>query len=55
VAEDENVTRAALLQKARAEGVPELFIPSKILHAKLPLLGTGKVDYPALKAMAETA
>jgi len=55
VAEDEAVTRPALLQVARAEGVPELFIPSKILHAKLPLLGTGKVDYPALKALAQAA
>jgi len=55
VAEDECVTRADLLQRARAEGMPELFIPSKIIYAKLPLLGTGKVDYPGLKLLAETA
>jgi len=53
VAEDERVTRATLLQFARTEGVPELFIPSKIIYAKLPLLGTGKVDYSGLKALAQ--
>jgi len=53
VTEDESVTRPALLQCARHQGVPELFIPSKIIHAKLPLLATGKIDYLALKQLAE--
>jgi len=52
VTEDENVTRSALLQFARSQGVPELFIPSKIIHAKLPLLGSGKIDYSSLKHFA---
>jgi len=53
VTQDESITRACLLQFARAEGVPELFIPSKIVVAKLPLLGSGKIDYRALKLLAE--
>lgn len=55
VAEDEGVTRPQLLQFARQAGVPELFVPSKIITAKLPLLATGKIDYPALKAIADMA
>jgi len=54
VAEAEEVTRTALLHFARNEGVPELFVPSRIIIAKLPLLGSGKVDYPALKQLAQS-
>jgi len=50
VSEDEAVNRAALLKLARSEGVSELFVPSRILHAPLPVLGTGKINYPALLA-----
>jgi len=50
ISEDMSVTRAALLKLAREEGVSELFVPSRILHAPLPLLGTGKINYPALSA-----
>jgi len=49
VSEDASVTRTALLKLAREEGVAELFVPSRILHAPLPLLGTGKINYPALR------
>jgi len=55
IAEDACVTRTALLQFARTEGVPELFIPSRIIIAQLPLLGSGKIDYPALKQLAAEA
>jgi len=53
IAEDETVTRATLLEEARKQGVSELFVPSRIIIAPLPLLGTGKVNYPALKELAE--
>lgn len=52
--EQESATRAALVEAAQKEGLPELFIPRVIVPvAKLPLLGSGKVDYPAAKALAE--
>jgi len=48
VVENESVTRQDLLQFARSAGTPELYVPSKVVYAKIPLLGTGKIDYPAL-------
>jgi acyl-[acyl-carrier-protein]-phospholipid O-acyltransferase/long-chain-fatty-acid--[acyl-carrier-protein] ligase len=56
VSEQENARRAELLAHAQARGVPEIFVPRTILFAKkLPLLGSGKTDYPAVKALAERA
>ncbi len=56
VTEREGAQRGELVAHAQDRGVPELFVPKTILHAqKLPLLGTGKTDYPAVKAMAEGA
>ncbi|MBI1424482.1 MAG: AMP-binding protein [Gammaproteobacteria bacterium] len=41
--------RGELLDYARGEGIAELMIPKKILCVKtLPLLGSGKTDYPAV-------
>ncbi|HTI82294.1 MAG TPA: AMP-binding protein, partial [Acetobacteraceae bacterium] len=41
---------------ARERGVPEIMVPRSIMHvASLPLLGTGKVDYPAVQRMVEAA
>ena len=41
--------RSELLDYARNEGIAELQIPKKILCVKaLPLLGSGKTDYPAV-------
>ena len=41
--------RSELLDYARGEGITELMIPKKILCVKaLPLLGSGKTDYPAV-------
>lgn len=47
-------SREALLVHARARGLSELAVPRVVLTVKaLPLLGTGKPDYPAVKALAE--
>jgi acyl-[acyl-carrier-protein]-phospholipid O-acyltransferase/long-chain-fatty-acid--[acyl-carrier-protein] ligase len=56
VTEEETASRSTLLAAAQREGIPELFVPRTIVHAKrLPLLGTGKVDYVAVRALAEAA
>lgn len=53
---DGGLGREALLTAARKLGSPELAIARKIIQvAELPLLGTGKTDYIALKQMAESA
>ncbi|MDR2128069.1 MAG: AMP-binding protein, partial [Burkholderiaceae bacterium] len=51
---DDALGREALQASAKTLGLPELVIPRTVVHVKaLPLLGTGKVDYVALKRMAE--
>jgi acyl-[acyl-carrier-protein]-phospholipid O-acyltransferase/long-chain-fatty-acid--[acyl-carrier-protein] ligase len=53
---DAALNREQLSSKARQLGMPELAVPRKIqLVDALPLLGTGKVDYVALKLLAEAA
>ena len=48
------LTREQLSAKAKELGIPELAVPRKIEHLDLlPLMGTGKVDYVRLHAMAE--
>ncbi|MDR2450901.1 MAG: bifunctional acyl-ACP--phospholipid O-acyltransferase/long-chain-fatty-acid--ACP ligase [Candidatus Accumulibacter sp.] len=48
--------RAALQKAAQDLGLPELAVPRRIVRVDaLPLLGTGKTDYVALKRMAEGA
>jgi acyl-[acyl-carrier-protein]-phospholipid O-acyltransferase/long-chain-fatty-acid--[acyl-carrier-protein] ligase len=48
-------TRADFMAVAKAQGASELMIPAQVLVVdKLPLLGSGKVDYPAVaKLVAE--
>ena len=49
-----DATVAALLAKAREQGVAEVMVPRTVLSVPaLPLLATGKPDYPAVKALAE--
>jgi acyl-[acyl-carrier-protein]-phospholipid O-acyltransferase/long-chain-fatty-acid--[acyl-carrier-protein] ligase len=46
----------ALLAHARARGVPEVMVPRTIVTvASVPLLGSGKVDYPAAQRLVEAA
>ncbi len=44
--------RDALLQAARAAGLPELWVPKRIMTVpEIPRLGSGKVDFPAAARM----
>jgi len=50
---DAGLTRERLQQGARAGGLPEIAVPrSLVLVDALPLLGTGKIDYAALRMRA---
>lgn len=52
----ENAVRAELSARARADGMSELHVPKRILTVpKMPLLGSGKTDYPAVQALVEEA
>lgn len=43
-----------LLQAAHARGIPDIMVPRRILIlARLPRLGSGKVDYPAVQRLTE--
>lgn len=46
--------KAAIAAHARAQGIPELWVPKAILVLnQIPMLGSGKVDYPAAQSMAQ--
>ncbi len=54
VTQDRNLKRDMLQAAAREIGAPELAVPRQIVHVdKVPLLGSGKKDYPAVKAIVE--
>ncbi|MDR1873614.1 MAG: AMP-binding protein [Synergistaceae bacterium] len=56
VTEKGDATREALSVHLKAAGCAEVAIPRKILAvSSLPLLGSGKTDYPAVTALAEAA
>jgi len=46
--------RSDLVAAAKELGVPELAIPRRVVHCEaIPLLGSGKLDYPALRELAK--
>jgi acyl-[acyl-carrier-protein]-phospholipid O-acyltransferase / long-chain-fatty-acid--[acyl-carrier-protein] ligase len=50
---EETASRGALSVAAKAQGLPEIAVPSEVYSVKaLPLLGTGKPDFGKLKALA---
>ncbi len=52
--ERRDATRSAFQAFAKSKGASEMMIPSEIVHVdRVPLLGSGKVDYGAVKALAE--
>jgi acyl-[acyl-carrier-protein]-phospholipid O-acyltransferase/long-chain-fatty-acid--[acyl-carrier-protein] ligase len=54
--EDRTLRRDQLQQAARQQGLPEIAIPRQVIGIdKLPRLGSGKVDYIALKETAAQA
>ncbi len=49
-----DATAQAILAHARSQGIAEVMVPRVVLAvAAVPLLATGKVDYPAARALAE--
>lgn len=50
VTEDQKAERADLLKYAKEQGLSELMVP-KVIHLvdKIPLLGTGKIDYVSIR------
>jgi acyl-[acyl-carrier-protein]-phospholipid O-acyltransferase / long-chain-fatty-acid--[acyl-carrier-protein] ligase len=53
VTDRQDADRAALLGQMRASGLSELFVPKAVVTVpRVPLLGTGKVDYRAVAALA---
>jgi acyl-[acyl-carrier-protein]-phospholipid O-acyltransferase/long-chain-fatty-acid--[acyl-carrier-protein] ligase len=56
VTDFQDAQRDALMAYARSNGIAELSIPRSILKvARVPLLGTGKMDYVSITALAEDA
>lgn len=48
--------RNAILTQARAQALAEINVPRRIISVKqVPLLGTGKTDYPAVQQLANAA
>jgi acyl-[acyl-carrier-protein]-phospholipid O-acyltransferase/long-chain-fatty-acid--[acyl-carrier-protein] ligase len=48
-----DAARAALAERAKAAGATELTVPKTVVHVdKIPLLGTGKTDYPSVVRLA---
>ncbi len=51
----EDAQRAELSARAREDGMSELHVPKRVVTVpSMPLLGSGKTDYPAVHALVET-
>jgi acyl-[acyl-carrier-protein]-phospholipid O-acyltransferase / long-chain-fatty-acid--[acyl-carrier-protein] ligase len=56
VSDEPSATRDALLAEARGAGLPELFVPRILVRVeRMPLLGSGKLDYAAIGELARQA
>jgi acyl-[acyl-carrier-protein]-phospholipid O-acyltransferase/long-chain-fatty-acid--[acyl-carrier-protein] ligase len=54
VTEARGTDRNRLLEAARRLGLPEIAVPREVFETeRLPLLGTGKIDYPAVTRLVE--
>lgn len=52
--EQVDARRHDLLRQAQAEGLSELYVPRKVVTAEaVPLLGAGKTDYRAARALVQ--
>jgi acyl-[acyl-carrier-protein]-phospholipid O-acyltransferase/long-chain-fatty-acid--[acyl-carrier-protein] ligase len=52
--EHRNPERKDLVERAKAEGVSELHVPKHLVATDaIPLLGAGKIDYAAARALVE--
>jgi acyl-[acyl-carrier-protein]-phospholipid O-acyltransferase/long-chain-fatty-acid--[acyl-carrier-protein] ligase len=50
VTEDPLLTRGRLVDVGSARGVPPIMLPAEVIYVeRLPVLGTGKTDYPGLE------
>lgn len=55
ITENPDADVKAVLTRLRAEGLPELWVPKSVLvTSAIPLLGSGKVDFPAALELART-
>jgi acyl-[acyl-carrier-protein]-phospholipid O-acyltransferase/long-chain-fatty-acid--[acyl-carrier-protein] ligase len=48
-----NATRAEFMTYAKSKGASDMMVPAEVRVAKVPVLGTGKVDFVAARKMAE--
>ena len=56
VTEARGFERSRLLEAAHRLGMPEIAVPREVIEIdQMPLLGTGKTDYPAVTRLAEQA
>ena len=52
----QNADSREILALARARMIPEIMVPRAVLSVpSIPLLGTGKVDYPAVQRLVDAA
>lgn len=52
--EEDDATRAAFVAFAKSRGAMDIMAPSEIVIGKVPVLGTGKVDFVTARKMAES-
>jgi len=54
VSEFEHASRGDLLKMARTSGIAEIMVPKSVMAVdELPLLGSGKTDYPGVEALVQ--